>query len=156
MEHQFKGKENLYEVYKTLLNSRLRGESKEELLQTTSVKDLFERHDGLYNNHIKRRFIQEYSISFFRQSDIFFSVMSLFRDELDKRDIARIFTVHKENDQAIGLRRFLVEIYRTRSELLENHELKGQIDNFILNSKEPLFGKDQEFFTKNFIKADNV
>ncbi len=156
MEYQFEGRENLYEAYKTLLNSRLRGKSKEELLQTTAVKDLFERYDGLYNNQIKRKFIQEYAIASFRESDIFFSAMSLFRDELEKKDIARIFISYKENDQAIGLRRFLVEIYRTKPQLLENHELKGQIDYFILKNKQPLFKEDLEYFTENFIKADSV
>lgn len=156
MEYQFEGRENLYEEYKALLNSRLRGESKEKLLQTTAVKDLFERYDGLYNNPVKRKFIQEFSIASFRQSDIFFSAMSLFRDDLEKKDIAQIFTANEKNSQAIGLRRFLVEMYRTKPQLLENHQLKGQIDNFILTNNEVLFEKDLEYFTKNFLKADNA
>lgn len=155
MEYQFAGSENLYEAYLTLLNSRLRGQSKEQLLQNSAVKDLFERYDGLYNSYIKRKFIREFPVSNFRQSDIFFSVMSLLRDELEKKDIARIFTANKGNSQAIWLRRFLVEIYRTRAQLLEKHELKEEIDEFIHSSNQTLFDEDLDYFTKNFIKTDS-
>lgn len=40
---------------------------------------------------------------------------------------------------------------RTKPQLLENHELKGQIDAFILIHKRRLSGENLEYFKNNFL-----
>lgn len=129
LDHQFKDKENLYEAIILELNSNKRFLGKDDLSKDDTISKLKNRHGGILNGIIKDRFINEYEIDCFRQSDIFFAAMEIYHDLLKREDIAKIFEKHKTNGQACGLLYYLRSVQKEAPFLLNDEVRKYLKEN---------------------------
>ena len=106
--------DKLIQVLETGNNRLLTGQ---DLLEQPQVKKLLLSFDANIKNILRKKFIEEYEINNFRQSDIFFSAMELILDNLTQREMERIFVIHKNNSQACGMPHFIVMITNKRPDL---------------------------------------
>ncbi len=119
-ESRFQGQDNIYQQLIGVLNSNVRLLPYDKLLEHRGVQAVYALTDPNIRNVLKKAFIDEYDVDSFRDSDIFFAAMRILRDELKASDMRAIYKAHKNNDQACGLRRFVLEINDFNPELLSS------------------------------------
>jgi hypothetical protein len=124
MEFRFKGRESLYDEAIILVDNENRFLEREKLLNLKEVETFLTRTDPYLRSLLKNRFIEEFEINHFRQSDIFFAVLHILSDQLRRADIETIFKKHKDNPQACGLNSFLIELEKFNPDLLNPELLK--------------------------------
>lgn len=106
--YQYKQKDNIYnELINFFDTDYNRNLSKESLLLKTEVNFIYSRCDTFTKNLLKNKLINEFEITSFRRSDIFFAFLRLFSDTLTKKDIAIIIEKHLGNRQADGIKKFM-------------------------------------------------
>jgi hypothetical protein len=88
-----------------------------DLLNEPQIKKLLLSFDANIKNILKQRFIHEYEINNFRQSDVFFTAMELLIGSLTQSDIDQIIKRHENNSQACGLVVFRKLIKKNRPDL---------------------------------------
>jgi AbiJ N-terminal domain 3/Abortive infection C-terminus len=118
------GTADLYEQLVRTLDSDIRFLPRDELLDDGGVHSIFARTDPNIRNVLKKRFIEEYAIDSFRQSDIFLAALRIFQDELQPSDVRIFFEKHKGNDQACGLKGFLREMEAFKPSLISSSEIR--------------------------------
>ncbi|GBE17291.1 hypothetical protein BMS3Abin15_01132 [bacterium BMS3Abin15] len=120
--------QKLYDDLVKILDSSKRLLEKDELLSEEVVLKHLEKYDIFLKNIIKNKFIKEFKIERFRESDIFFSAMNIFFEEIGKDDIDEIFKEHKNNNQACGLYKFLKLIEKEK----ETSFLSSEANKYII------------------------
>jgi len=118
LAHQQAAVGQLDESLLRVLDSDLRFLEKPELESNKAVAAQLAQYDQYLKNAVKDLLVQRYEITRFRESDIFFAAMRLFSDVLTELDVGAIFQKNSANDQACGLRAFLLFVRDERPELL--------------------------------------
>lgn len=123
----------IYNALIKILDSPKRGWPREKLLKDEETNHLllaFER-DPYVIRVLINKFIGEYEIECFRENDIFFAVMRIFFEYLEKQDIEFIWRKCKDNDQtwpSCGhLLWFLFNVQKTKPEFI-SQEMNGWIN----------------------------
>jgi hypothetical protein len=111
-------------IYKKLieiLNSSKRALNKDNLLKDVEINYLLSAfdEDEYVIKIIINKFISDYEITRYRESDIFFASMRLFFDYLTQDNIKQLFIKCKDNDQACGLLEFLEQTHKVKADLLD-------------------------------------
>lgn len=131
LNYKFDGGTGLFEQLVEILNSGgTRMLNKSELIVDRRISRLMVKLDKNIRNTLKRKFIEEYEIYSYRQSDVFFAGLWLLSESLTKKDISDIVAAQKDNNQAVGLIHFLE---RTKDE--EPKLLNTKAKELIKNSK---------------------
>jgi len=104
----------LYNDLIKILDSNKRFLTKEELMSDQEILTHLSLYDQFLKENVKNVFIRKYKITKFRESDIFFTSMVIFLDQLSEDDINRISNKQKNNRQACGLESFLKLIEEER------------------------------------------
>lgn len=118
LEYRFENGISLFDKLIQILETdenRLLTEQK--LFDQPQIKKLLLSFDANIRNILKDKFIEEYEINRFRQSDIFFSAMEILMDNLTQNDIKKIIKKHSDNNQACGLPNFKELVIRNRTDL---------------------------------------
>lgn len=110
LEYRYAGKENIYQQLIGVLDSDIRLRPYEEMIAHRDVQKVFQRTDPNIRNLLKKNFIEEYDVDSYRDSDIFFSALEILRGELKAVDVKNVFEKHWNNDQACGMKNFLIKI----------------------------------------------
>lgn len=111
-----------------LLDGSRRLLKKELLLADQDIIKHLNKYDVFLKQAVKNKFINKFDIGRFRESDIFFSAMQIFFDDLNEEDIKNIFEKNKNNSQACGLEYFLRLVETERPEML-NVEIVRYLDD---------------------------
>jgi hypothetical protein len=118
LEYRFKGKENIYDQLISALDTETRLLSREEMMKDKEVQRVYARTDPNIRNMLKKQIVTEYVVNSYRRSDVFFAALRILRDELKPADLRAVYETHEENDQACGLRPFLLEIEAFNPDLI--------------------------------------
>jgi hypothetical protein len=107
IQYKFEGRENIFLDLITVLDSEVRNLTGKKLVDHPEIQRVYKRTDPYIRNLLKNKLIFEYKVESFRKSDIFFTSLEVFLDELSKDNIEKIFNKEKNNNQAVGLPFFL-------------------------------------------------
>lgn len=115
---RFKGKESIYEQLITILNSNKRLLSYEEIMKDREVLAVYNRTDPNVRKTLVKTLIDSFPVRSFRESDVFFCVLRILRNDLNASDVKAIYSTHKENNQACGLESFINDLKLYKAELV--------------------------------------
>jgi len=119
--------ERLHKELVELLNGNRRMLRKEDLLLDEEIIKYLNKCDVFLRNAIKRYFICNFPVLNYRSSDIFFSALEVFFEQLTKDDIKDVYDKHRENSQACGLDYFLMLVKSEREQIIPSDDLKQYI-----------------------------
>lgn len=120
--------EKLYKELIDLLDGEKRFLGKDDLLKDEKILKHLEQYDFFLKNKIKNLLIEQYEVNNYRQSDIYFSALSIFFEELTESDMDIIFNKNRINSQACGLKSFLNLLREEKPEIANNKDMIKYLD----------------------------
>lgn len=121
---------SIYDRLIKLLDSELRLKEKEIILSDKYILDIVSLCDDYLSGLLLKRHINEASINSFRESDIYFSFLTIFSDIISENNLLEILEKHKHNSQAIGMKKFLDNLRKENAEIFSDKvsELINEFD----------------------------